>query len=296
MVIVRLMGGLGNQMFQYAAARRIALAHRVPLKLDISWFAHWPDRAYALHGLDIQETFATPDELRQVAGPSAKGIGRLAFRLRRRWGIAYGWTWIHERGLSPFDRRVLARPTRVYLDGYWQSEKYFGDVADTIRREFTIDCPMDAMDARARDLADQIATTASVSVHIRRGDYVADPRNSRVRSVCTPAYYQACVARVAERVADPHLFLFSDDPAWVAANLRFAYPATLVSELAQHQEHAELRLMSACRHHIIANSSFSWWGAWLDPRPDKLVLAPRRWMNDPRVDDRDVLPPGWIRV
>src|SRR5439155_19385299 len=103
-------GGLGNQMFQYAAARRIALAHRVPLKLDISWFAHWPDRAYALHGLDIQETFATPDELRQVAGPSAKGIGRLAFRLRRRWGIAYGWTWIHERGLSPFDRRVLARP------------------------------------------------------------------------------------------------------------------------------------------------------------------------------------------
>ena len=296
MVIVRLMGGLGNQMFQYAAARRIALAHQVPLKLDISWFAQWPDRAYALHGLGIEETFATPDELRQVAGPSAKGIGWLAFRLRRRWGIAYGWTWIHERGLSPFDSRALDPPTRVYLDGYWQSEKYFSDVADTIRREFTIDCPTDTMDPRARDLADQIAATASVSVHIRRGDYVADPRKSRVRSVCTPAYYQDCVARVAERVPDPHLFLFSDDPPWVAANLRFAYPATLVSERAPHTEHAELRLMSACRHHIIANSSFSWWGAWLDPRLDKLVLAPSRWMNDPRVDDRDVLPPGWIRV
>ena len=293
MVIVRLMGGLGNQMFQYAAARRIALAHQVPLKLDISWFAQWPDRAYALHGLDIQETFATPDELLEVAGPPAKGIRQLAFRLRRQLGIAYGWTWIHERGLSPFDRRVLDPPTRVYLDGYWQSEKYFGDVADTIRHEFTIDSQPNV---RSRGIADQIATTESVSVHIRRGDYVADPRASRARNVCTPDYYHRSVALIAERVGSPHLFLFSDDPQWIAANLRFEHPVTLVSENARHKEHEDLRLMSACRHHIIANSSFSWWGAWLDPRPDKLVLAPRRWMNDPRVDDRDVLPPGWIRV
>src|SRR5689334_15187794 len=107
MVIVRLMGGLGNQMFQYAAARRMALVHDVPLKLDISWFARWPDRAYALHALNIQEVFATPDELRQITGPSTRGIGRSVFRFRRRFGIGYGWTWIHERGLSPFNRRLL---------------------------------------------------------------------------------------------------------------------------------------------------------------------------------------------
>jgi len=293
MVIVRLMGGLGNQMFQYAAARRLALARQVPLKLDVSEFARSPDRVYALGALNIQEAFATPEELREVTGPSARGVRRLVFRLRRRFRIAYGWTWIHERTLSPFDRRVLEARERTYLDGYWQSEQYFGDVADTIRREFTIDFQPDA---RSRAIADQIATTESVSVHVRRGDYVADPRASRARNVCTPDYYHRSVARIAERVGTPHLFLFSDDPQWVGANLRFEHPVTLVSENARHREYEDLRLMSACRHHIIANSSFSWWGAWLDPRRDKVVLAPRRWMNDPRVDDRDVLPPAWIRV
>jgi hypothetical protein len=293
MVIVRLMGGLGNQMFQYAAARRVALAHEVPLKLDISWFARWPGRAYALHALNIQEAFATPDELRQITGPATRGIGRFVFRLRRRFRIRYDWTWLHERRLSPFDRRVFEARERTYLDGYWQSEKYFSDVADTIRREFTIDFHPDA---RTREIADQIATTESVSVHIRRGDYVSDPRASRVRSVCTADYYQRCVARVAERLANPHLFLFSDDPGWVAASLGFEHPTTLVSTVPARPGHEDLRLMSACRHHITANSSFSWWGAWLNPRPDKLVLTPRRWMNDPRVDDRDVVPPAWIRV
>ena len=293
MVIVRLMGGLGNQMFQYAAARRMALAHKVPLKLDISWFGRWPDRAYALHALNIQEAFATPDELRRITGPLENRIGRFVFRVRRRLRIAYDWTWIQERRLSPFDPRVLRARPHVYLDGYWQSEKYFSDIADTIRRELTIDCQLDA---RARDIADQIATTESVSVHIRRGDYVSDPRASRVRGVCTPDYYQRCVALVAERLVNPHLFLFSDDPGWVAANLQFEHSTTLVSTVPARRDHEDLRLMSLCRHHITANSSFSWWGAWLNPNRDKLVLTPRRWMNDARVDDRDVVPPAWIRV
>ena len=290
MVIVRLMGGLGNQMFQYAAGRRMALAHKVPLELDVSWFAGSLDRVYSLHALDIPEAFATPEEVRQLRGPSTNGIARLAFRLRRRWRIGYPWTWIHERGLSPFDRRVLDAGERTYLDGYWQSEKYFDDVADTIRREFTIKVPPDA---RSREIAAQVAATDSVSVHVRRGDYVADPQKSQARNVCTPDYYERSVRRVAEACGNPHLFLFSDDPDWVARKLRFAHPTTLVRHGSDHED---LRLMSLCRHHIIANSSFSWWGAWLDPRPDKLVLAPGRWMNDPRVDDRDVVPPGWIRM
>src|SRR5438046_7270431 len=191
MVIVRLKGGLGNQMFQYAAARRMALAHNVPLILEISWFALWPARAYARHALGIQEAFATPDELRQITGPPAKGVARVLFRLRRRFGIAYEWRWIHERTLSPFDPRVLNAPPRVYLDGYWQSEKYFSDVADTIRREFT---SRDRLDAGTRELLDRMGTAESVSVHVRRGDYVSHPRASRARSVGTPSYYQRCVA------------------------------------------------------------------------------------------------------
>src|SRR6266545_5484966 len=296
MVIVRLMGGLGNQMFQYAAGRRIALAHNVPLELDVSWFARSPDRVYGLHALNISEAFATPDELREIRGPATKGIGRLAFRLRRLLRIGYRWRWIQERRLSPFDRRVREARGPTYLDGYWQSERYFSDIADTIRREFTIKV---SPDPRSREIAAQIAATAatatteSVSVHVRRGDYVADPQKSQARNVCTPDYYERSVRRVAEACGNPHLFLFSDDPDWVARKLRFAHPTTLVRHGSDHED---LRLMSLCRHHIIANSSFSWWGAWLDPRPDKLMRAPRRWMNDPRVDDRDVVPPGWIRM
>jgi len=293
MVIVRLMGGLGNQMFQYAAARRVALTNNVPLKLDISWFARSRDRAYALHALSIQEAFASPDDLRQLTAPSAGGLGKLVFRLRRRFKIGHRWTWIQERRLSRFDRRLLAATSPVYLDGYWQSERYFGDIADTIRRDFTIAAPADG---RSREIADQIVATESVSVHVRRGDYVSDPRKSAARSVCTPDYYRRCVTRIAERLAHPHLFLFSDDPPWVSANLRFEHPTTLVSTVPARPEHEDLRLMSACRHHIIANSSFSWWGAWLNASCDKVVLAPRRWMNDRRVDDRDIVPPSWVRV
>lgn len=295
MVIVRLMGGLGNQMFQYAAARRLALRHHVPLKLDVSWFADSPDRTYALHALRIQEAFAGPDDLRQITGPptGGGGIARVVFALRRRLRIGYRWAWIRERRLSPFDQRLLTATSPVYLDGYWQSERYFSDVADTIRRDFTIAVPPDE---RSREIAAQMAAAESVSVHIRRGDYVADPRKSAARNICTPDYYRRCVGRLADLLAHPHLFLFSDDPEWVSANLRFEHPTTLVSTVPPRPDHEDLRLMSACRHHILANSSFSWWGAWLDPRPDKLVLAPRRWMNDQRVDDRHVVPAGWIRV
>src|SRR5437899_5202116 len=190
MVIVRLLGGLGNQMFQYAAARRLALAHHVPLKLDLSWFAHSADRAYALHALNIEEAFATPEEVGEIRGPSTRGIPRILFRLRRRFKFGYDWTWIHERTLSPADPRVFHARERTYLDGYWQSEKYFIDVADTIRREFTVDFPGDGS---SRELADRMAASESVSVHIRRGDYVSDPRKSEARSVCAPDYYRRCV-------------------------------------------------------------------------------------------------------
>ncbi len=294
MVIVRLMGGLGNQMFQYAAARRLALEQGVPLKLDVSWFAGSRERAYALGGLNVEAAFATTAELDGIIGSSSRGRrARALSTLKRHLLIGQGWTWIYEHRLSPYNRRVQRARGRVYLDGYWQSERYFVPVAETIRRDFTV---IARPDGSGREIADRIATTESVSVHVRRGDYVSDPQTSPARSVCTPDYYRRCALRAAEGLANPHLFLFSDDPEWVEANLRFECPTTVVSRTAPGGIYADLQLMSACRRHIIANSSFSWWAAWLDPRPDKVVLAPRRWMYDARVDDRDVLPAAWIRM
>ena len=292
MIVGRLMGGLGNQMFQYAAARRLALRHAVPLRLDLTWFGRVPERRYALDRFNLPVTVAGAAEVRAIRGPDERSVDRLVFRLGRRLGLG-SWHLLSERFLAPVDPRVLEAPDRTYLDGYWQSERYFADVADRIRSDFSLE---PAADTASRELEARIAEVTSVSIHVRRGDYVANPKTRQVHGVCGLDYYQRCIELLVSRVARPHFFLFSDDPTWTAKELRLDYPATLVSGRSGGEEHEDLRLMSRCRHHIIANSSFSWWGAWLHPRTDKLVYAPRRWVTDERVDTRDLLPEGWLAV
>ena len=290
MIVVRLFGGLGNQMFQYAAARRAAMTRGVPLRLDLSAFGPGSLRTYALSGLRVDAEIASPDTLLAVHGPSTRPAKYL-HRLRRRWRIGYPWTWLQESWLSSVDPRVMAPPLHSVLEGYWQSEQYFIDIADTIRREFVV---ATLRGPRALALAAQMTGIDAVSLHIRRGDYVTNPQTNAAHGTCSIDYYQQCAALVAAKVRQPHFFLFSDDPQWVAANLVLDHPMTLVSDPSL-SEYDDLRLMSSCRHHIIANSSFSWWGAWLNPSPDKIVLAPARWGSDSRWNDRDLIPPGWIR-
>ena len=292
MIVVRLRGGLGNQMFQYATARRAALVNHWPLKLDTSAFEPGTRRAYGLQDFRILGTIATAAELAEITGPP-HGVGKRVHRIRRRFKIGYRWTWIQESCLAPVNPFVLAASAYSYLDGYWQTEKYFADVGDTIRREFTI---ASWADRRAEAVAGEIAALESVSIHVRRGDYVSHLPTNQAHGTCTLDYYHEAVRRMSARLSRPHFFVFSDDPEWVAANLRLDHPTTLVSGLLTGNQYDDLRLMSLCRHHIIANSSFSWWGAWLNPRPDKVVIAPRQWGNDPSWDDRDLLPESWITV
>lgn len=178
-------------------------------------------------------------------------------------------------------------------DGYWQSERYFVDAADIIRAEFK---PRLALEPENAATAAAIDGVTAVSVHVRRGDYVTDKVTNAYHGVCSLDYYRAAIARIAERVASPHLFVFSDDHAWVQENLRSNYPTTYVTANSPDRGYRDMQLMSRCRHHIIANSSFSWWGAWLNPRPDKVVVAPARWFIDKSNDTRDLLPGEWLRV
>ncbi len=296
MVIVRLIGGLGNQMFQYAAGRSLALRHGVALKLDISGFADYPLRRYSLGCFNIVEEFASPEEIARVKSPPRRRLVRL---IRRAWRKVagpppyYRQPVFQESMLRPFDPNIWRTPRDVYLDGYWQSEKYFKDIEHIIRSEFTF---RPEQDLQSRDIAAMIAETNSVSIHVRRGDYVSNPLTNRVHGVCGLDYYAACVRFMADRVGKPHFFVFSDEPEWAAENLRFAYPMTFVTHNRDGREYEDLRLMSLCRHHIIANSSFSWWGAWLNARAGKIVLAPQRWFNEPDRDTSDLVPDGWIRV
>jgi hypothetical protein len=293
MVIVKLIGGLGNQLFQYAAARRLSCMLQTTLKLDATYFKAHKLRTYSLHPFNIQEVFASPGELGQVEGRSRKGLDRIIFRLGQKLKLRYQWTVIRESYTGLLDPRVINASGDVYLSGYWQSEEYFADIQDVIRREFTIEYEQDP---QSKEIAQMIDNTQAVSIHIRRGDYISDPRTHQVHGICDLEYYQECARQIAEKVAQPHFFAFSDDPRWVTENLRLEYPITFVTHNDVSKGYEDLRLMSMCQHHIIANSSFSWWGAWLNSNPNKTVFAPRKWFNDSRYDTNDVIPHTWIKV
>ena len=274
MIITRIIGGLGNQLFQYAAARRLSLLHQTTLKLDTTGFEHYDWHDYSLGPFCIQEEFATQRDIAKIHETSEN---RSIFT---------------ESTLNPYDPNILKTPKNVYLGGYWQSEKYFIDIQDVIRREFTIHYEQDH---QSQMIAEIIVRTQSVSLHVRRGNYVSNPGVNRVHGTCSLEYYRQCIAKITETVMRPHFFIFSDDPPWVRQNLRLEYPTTYVSHNDATKDYEDLRLMSLCKHHIIANSSFSWWGAWLNPKPDKIVLAPSKWFNEP-YNTQDLLPETWLRI
>ncbi len=290
---MKLIGGLGNQLFQYAAARSLAKLHRTTLKLDITAFEHYKLHKYSLNPFRIREEFASIEEIAKIKGSSASGLAKIALRMNRKFNPYYRESIFSETDLRPFDPRIVKTPKHVYLDGYWQSEKYFVDVQEIIRREFTVKCEPDP---ESRRIADKIAGTQSVNIHVRRGDYVSDARTNQVHGTCSLDYYKRCVNCIVGKVPSPHFFVFSDDPSWVAQNLRLEHPTTFVSHNDASKNYEDLQLMSMCKHHIIANSSFSWWGAWLCTSPGKVVFAPQQWLNRPEYETCDLIPAEWYRM
>ena len=269
MIITKLIGGMGNQLFQYAVGRRLAHHHGVLLKIDITAFREYKLRTYHLNPLNIIESVATDEEIDDLKNRH----------------------WIRERHFH-FDPEILQLGSDVYLDGYWQSEKYFKDIEGIIRNEFIVREPVNGENERHLN---QIQSCNAVAIHIRRGDYVTNPSANQYHGVCSLEYYYQAVALIAERVGNPHFFIFSDEWDWVRENFHINYPVTIINNNANWPEQ-DLRLMSACRHHIIANSSFSWWGAWLGTHPDRIVIAPQKWFNTPEHCTQDLLPEYWLKI
>lgn len=289
MITTLLMGGLGNQMFQYAAARRLAIHHGTGVELDLSWFDRQAGNEtisrYEIDCFGLEPSIAAPTRIpshldRRIRrlGSAVLGQGRNP-RMRQEKSFA-------------FDPSILEASSDAYLTGYWQSEKYFIDVADTIRQDFTFRSPAEASNA---ELLAEINACNAVSIHVRRADYVTGPTTSKVHGTMPLNYYRKGIDIVTEGLPDPRFFIFSDEPQWCEQNIRSNFPTTYVSgNIGRGSE--DMRLMMNCKRHIIANSSFSWWGAWLDPNPTKIVVAPRQWFKDRSRDERDLLPETWIRI
>lgn len=277
-------------MFQYAAGRALSLANDTSLKLDISNF-----KGYQLHqGFELERVFNCRAEL--ANGADIQGV--------------LGWQ------NSPMVRKVLLRnrmsrfrskhfvlephfsywgglrnvPSDCYIMGYWQSEKYFLEAAVHIRSDFVFRCPMSAQNS---ELAEQIKQEKSVSLHVRRGDYVSSPQTNATHGVCSIDYYNMAIQYVKERLEGSCFFVFSDDIEWVKANLKIDSPCIYVDHNRGLESYNDMRLMALCQHHIIANSSFSWWGAWLSSHSEQIVVAPKRWFaNDTNIQDLHA--PDWV--
>ena len=293
MVIVRLIGGLGNQLFQYAAARNLAIYHDTELKLDNTLFDTYKLHKYSLDKFNIQNRFASVDEIENVTRISiAKKIIRKIFPFIEQTN-KLKYPVFREDNIGPFNPSILDTPKNVYLEGYWQSEKYFLNTQDIIRQEFSLSVDLSA---QSQAIAEEISNTQAVSIHIRRGDYVLDVNTNERHGTCDLSYYHNCIKDIRKKITSPHFFVFSDDPDWAIRNLKIDLPVTYVTHNDALKNHEDLCLMSICDHNIIANSSFSWWGAWLNNNQNKLVYTPSRWLNDTSFNIQDLIPIQWIKM
>lgn len=283
MIITRLIGGLGNQLFQYAIGRALAIRNNDVLKLDVSGFETYKLHAYSLGAFNIVENFSVPEETDLF-------FPRNVFaRLKMKRGN-YRVLVDQKKGA---DTSILDKNGHLYLDGSWQSEKYFKDIRETILQEFAVRADITEDN---RFVADQMATVNAVSLHVRRGDYVSDHKTNQFHGTCDLVYYQRAIEHIAERVDVPHFFVFSDDPQWTRENLKIPFLKTFVTHNDAKTNYEDLRLMSFCKHSIIANSTFSWWGAWLNRNPFKIVIAPRKWFNSNTLDTKDLIPSAWVQL
>jgi len=298
MIVIFLQGGLGNQMFQYALGRNLAKKYHTEIMFDTTFLDdRFPRGGVAFYNYDL-DVFGITPRLTALSKISMAlpipgvwlGIDLMLIKARNMFGIRR----IAKEKSPAFDPEILATGGNVFLWGYWQSEKYFEDIKDEIRATFTFKMPLAGT---AKNIADEIQKTNSVSLHVRRGDYVTAPGARKMMGDTNISYYEKAVAYIAERVKDPHFFVVSNDAAWCRENIKIPYQVTYLDNASAGPKNAyHLQLMSLCKHNIIANSTFSWWGAWLKTNPEKIAVATEKWYADRIGDSDDIISKGWIRV
>ena len=277
-------------MFQYAFGRYLSHRHKTPLLLDPVFYGSQTMRSFDLDVFNIQAEMAGEKQRALFElPPDPSFLAKLSFRLRR---LFRNYPFVIEKQFS-FSPELLEVPASAYVEGYFQTEKYFSSIKALIKNDFTFRVPMDARNAAMHG---RITGSDSVSVHIRRGDYVSNPYTNTIHGTCSIDYYRDAIAHIRSKVENPSFFIFSDDIEWAKQHLLPGEKAEFIDFNTGEKSYEDLRLMSSCRHNIIANSSFSWWGAWLNGNENKIVIAPQKWFNDPSKDTRDLIPETWLRI
>lgn len=284
--VIKLNGGLGNQMFQWALARMIAETTGMVPYLDMSYFKNRYARPYQLDIFKVEPKFV------EGQWDKFKLDVIWSFRAFLHWEKTFEYTLFSEKQFN-FDRGIQKIKPNTYILGFFQSEKYFKNVEALVRDDFEF---IDLASEENVKMIRQIKAGPSISLHIRRGDYVKKKRYQDAYATCSLDYYRRGVEHIVKSCPNPTLFIFSDDIEWVKANLKLPYKSVYVSHNKGKKSFEDMRLMSHCQHNIIANSSFSWWGAWLNKNENKIVIAPQKWFNDDKIIQTDVIPQEWVRI
>lgn len=287
MIIVKIIGGLGNQMFQYAYAK--ALENKgLEVKIDISAF-----ETYKLHGgyqldkytIDLDVT--TKDENDKFYSNSN------VLKILKKFRIDFSKKIIEKNLL--FDNDLLSVKYDSYIEGYFQCEDYFSSMRDELIKDFTI---KNELSQYSKKIENQILNKdVSASLHIRRGDYISDEKSNNIHGACSLDYYNKAIELMNSKFASISFYIFSDDINWAKKNLDINNAIYIDSE-EKRIPHEDIYLMSLCSHNIIANSSFSWWGAWLNQNDNKFVIAPVQWFADNKLEkqSKNIVCRSWVKL
>lgn len=295
MIIIRMTGGLGNQMFQYALYLKLRAMGKEVKMDDFTEYEGREARPLSLWAFGIEYDRASREELCRMTDGFLDPVSRIRRKLFGRKSLEY-----MEKDCN-FDPEILNRDP-AYLTGYFQSEKYFADIEEEVRQAFRFSeriwegIPSQLLE-RIRSYEQQIKTTMAVSVHIRRGDYLQN--EEAYGGICTEQYYKTAIEYVGKRQQDASFFVFTNDPdyagEWILKNFGQEKERFVLIEGTQEENgYLDLYLMSLCRHHILANSSFSWWGAYLNPSREKMVIVPHKWFGNQEC--RDIYMENMIRI
>lgn len=300
MIITKIQGGIGNQLFQYAIGRNLALKNNTELKFDSSFFNNTDidtPRIFLLDKFNISGETISDNELRKIKLSNFQNRNTLKRIVNKFLKIIEETKPIQERKFVSF-RDIIFHPEvlqirtkkNIYLAGNWPTDKYFSEIENVIRKDFTL---KSEFSQEAKKISDKIINSNSISIHIRRGDYENIEKTKSLHGgICTLDYYIQAIELI--KINNPEFFIFSDDIAWVKDNFKINHPITYVSG-NNIPDYEELILMSQCKHNIIANSTFSWWGAWLNHNSNKTVIAPKKWFNSD-TDISDLIPEGWTKI
>lgn len=295
MIIVRITGGLGNQMFQYAVAKSMAKKNNDVFKLDTTFYPKQSLRKYELDLFNIKENIALNIDIDKL-----KGKEGLVYKIKNRLKIknkkpnSYKSDSLLLNGakntIKIFEKQIFELKEDVYLDGYWQSEEYFKDIREEIIKDFT---PKYDISEEAKKYIKEIENSNSISLHVRRGDYVDNAMfKGSGLSVTETSYYKDAIEFMNSKVENPKYFIFSDDISWCKENFDFLEDKVFVDDTKSAID--DMLLMSKCKSNIIANSTFSWWGAWLNQHKNKIVVVPKIWY---RTNHKlHLAPKGWVKI